>query len=67
VTWLFSLENGITLTPAAGILRGINLMVYGPGGYKFTDFFKIGIPLTIVVGVVSVLLNFPLPAYDFPN
>jgi hypothetical protein len=30
-------------------------------------FFKIGIPLTIVVGVVSVLLNFPLPAYDFPN
>jgi di/tricarboxylate transporter len=34
-----------------------NLMVYGPGGYKFTDFFKIGIPLTIVVGIVSVLLT----------
>ena len=33
-----------------------NLMVYGPGGYKFTDFFKIGIPLTIVVGTASVLL-----------
>jgi di/tricarboxylate transporter len=34
-----------------------NLMIYGPGGYKFTDFFKIGIPLTIVVGIVSVLLT----------
>ncbi|MEA1946017.1 MAG: SLC13 family permease [Thermodesulfobacteriota bacterium] len=26
-----------------------NLMVYGPGGYKFTDFVKVGVPLTIVV------------------
>ena len=34
-----------------------NLMIYGPGGYEFTDFFKIGIPLTIVVGIVSVLLT----------
>ena len=34
-----------------------NLMIYGPGGYKFTDFFKIGIPLTILVGIVSVLLT----------
>jgi len=25
-----------------------NLMVYGPGGYTFRDFFKIGIPVTIV-------------------
>lgn len=34
-----------------------NLMVYGPGGYRFTDFFKIGIPLTVVVGVLTVLLT----------
>lgn len=33
-----------------------NLMVYGPGGYKFTDFTKIGLPLNIVVAIVSVLL-----------
>jgi di/tricarboxylate transporter len=25
-----------------------NLMVYGPGGYTFRDFFKIGIPITLV-------------------
>ena len=33
-----------------------NLMVYGPGGYKFTDFVKIGIPLSVVVGVITIIL-----------
>jgi di/tricarboxylate transporter len=33
-----------------------NLMVYGPGGYKFMDFVKVGFPLTIIVGVVSIFL-----------
>lgn len=31
-----------------------NLMVYGPGGYSFKDFFKIGFPLTILYLIVSV-------------
>jgi di/tricarboxylate transporter len=31
-----------------------NLMVYGPGSYKFGDFFKIGFPLTIIYMVVCV-------------
>jgi len=33
-----------------------NLMVYEPGGYKFTDYVKVGIPLSILVGIVTVLL-----------
>jgi di/tricarboxylate transporter len=33
-----------------------NLMVYGPGGYKFKDFLIIGIPLQILVGVVALFL-----------
>ena len=31
-------------------------MVYGPGGYKFSDFTRIGLPLNIVTGVVACLL-----------
>ena len=34
-----------------------NLMVYGPGGYTFKDFMKIGLPLTILymIAAVSIL------------
>jgi len=30
-----------------------NTLVYGPGGYRFTDFLKIGIPLNITMGLTS--------------
>lgn len=33
-----------------------NLMVYGPGGYSFKDFFKVGAPLTFIYMVVTVLI-----------
>lgn len=33
-----------------------NLMVYGPGGYRFADFFRVGIPLQVVCGVTSCIL-----------
>ncbi len=33
-----------------------NLMVQGPGGYQFMDFVKVGVPLTVVAGVVVILL-----------
>lgn len=33
-----------------------NLIVYGPGGYTFGDFLKIGIPLNILMGVVASIL-----------
>jgi di/tricarboxylate transporter len=33
-----------------------NLMVYGPGGYRFTDYLWIGLPLTLLVGLITVLI-----------
>ena len=33
-----------------------NMLVYGPGGYRFTDFLKAGIPLNLSVGVLSALI-----------
>ncbi|MCD9452296.1 SLC13 family permease [Klebsiella pneumoniae] len=34
----------------------VNPLVLGPGKYSFSDFFKIGVPFTILVMVVCVLL-----------
>ena len=33
-----------------------NLMVYGPGRYRFTDYMRIGIPLSLIVGTTAVIL-----------
>ena len=33
-----------------------NTYIYGAGGYKFTDFTRVGIPLTIILWAVSVIL-----------
>ena len=33
-----------------------NLMVYGPGGYRFSDYVKIGVPLDILIGLITVAL-----------
>jgi len=32
-----------------------NMLVYGPGGYAFTDFIKVGLPLNLSLGVVVCL------------
>lgn len=33
-----------------------NLLIYGPGGYQFSDFLRVGIPLTLVVAAIVVVL-----------
>ncbi|MEL6710449.1 MAG: SLC13 family permease [Pseudomonadota bacterium] len=33
-----------------------NTLVYGPGGYRFTDFARIGIPLNLVLGLLASAL-----------
>ena len=39
-----------------------NMLVYGPGGYRFTDFLKAGVPLNLSVGLIaSALIPFLWP------
>lgn len=33
-----------------------NMMVYGPGGYRFSDFLRIGVPLNFLLWIVAVVL-----------
>jgi di/tricarboxylate transporter len=40
-----------------------NLMVYGPGGYTFSDFLKVGLPMNLLIGVSTLavlLIGWPL-------
>ena len=33
-----------------------NLMVFGPGGYRYSDYIKVGLPLGIILWVISVAI-----------
>jgi di/tricarboxylate transporter len=33
-----------------------NLMVYGPGGYRWADYIRFGVPLSILVGIATMLI-----------
>ncbi len=52
---------GIMIAASASFATPIgyqtNLMVCGPGGYKFSDFLRIGVPLNILYGLVTVALT----------
>ena len=51
---------GVAIAASASFLTPIgyqtNTMVYGPGGYRFGDYSRLGLPLTIVVVVVLTAL-----------
>ena len=52
----------VMIGASAGFITPIgyqtNLMVYGPGGYRFTDYVRVGLPLSIAVGI-AVLWTIP--------
>ncbi|MCW1919146.1 SLC13 family permease [Rhodobacter sp. KR11] len=53
-----------TLAFATPIGYQTNMMVYGPGGYKFLDFTRIGVPLNIITWLVaSALIPLIWPLY----
>jgi di/tricarboxylate transporter len=50
----------IMIGASAGFITPIgyqtNLMIYGPGGYRFSDYIRFGLPLSVLVGVAAVVL-----------
>jgi di/tricarboxylate transporter len=57
----YPLMMTVAMSASAAFLSPVghvsNLMVMGPGGYKFTDYIKVGFPLTLVVMALVLLLT----------
>ncbi len=54
--FLISLMIAVSSSFATPIGSPTHLLVYGPGGYRFTDFLKAGIPMTIVILLANLLI-----------
>ena len=67
IAYELGMQSGFALTPffitiafaaSADFMTPIgyqtNLMVYGPGSYRFTDYTKIGLPLTLIYGILVI-------------
>ncbi|HMB51338.1 MAG TPA: SLC13 family permease, partial [Natronoarchaeum rubrum] len=55
----FAFVLAVTFAASTSVLTPIgyqtNLMVYGPGGYRFSDYFRVGAPLQAIMVVVTTL------------
>ncbi|MFD2204091.1 SLC13 family permease [Kiloniella antarctica] len=55
-TFLIAVAIGSSSTYLTPIGHQSNLLVMGPGGYKFGDYWRMGLPLDILILIVSVPL-----------
>jgi di/tricarboxylate transporter len=55
----FSFLLAVTFAASTPMLSPVgyqtNLMVYGPGGYRFSDFFRVGAMLQVLLAIVTTL------------
>lgn len=57
----YTLMMGVAIAAAAGFASPVthpaNVLVMGPGGYRFRDYLRVGLPLTLVTFLVVLLLT----------
>ncbi len=61
--FLMAVAVGTTVAVLTPIGHQNNTLILGPGGYRFGDYWRLGLPLEIIVMLVSVpllLIFFPL-------
>lgn len=63
VPFVFAIMMAASASFATPLGYQTNIMVYGPGEYRFTDFLRAGIPMNIVAAIVAItvlLIGWPL-------
>lgn len=53
-TFALTVAVGATCAFANPVTYQAHLIVYGPGGYRFMDFVRVGLPLNLLTGVVAL-------------
>jgi len=51
--FILAIAFGASISFATPVGHQSNLMVYGPGGYKFGDFMRIGIPVSVICVLIA--------------
>jgi di/tricarboxylate transporter len=54
--FVFTIMMAASASFATPIGYQTNLMVYGPGGYRFSDYLRIGLPLNALLAGVTVVI-----------
>jgi len=70
IAYMAAVDHGVDIMPvavcvavgasaafASPLRYQTNLMIMGPGGYSWGDFFRFGAPLTILAGIVTVIVT----------
>ncbi len=61
--FIFAIMMAASASFATPLGYQTNLMVYGPGNYRFSDFLRVGVPMNLFIGMVTVtvlLIGWPL-------
>jgi di/tricarboxylate transporter len=53
-SFIIAVALGAQSAFASPVAYQTHLLVYGPGGYRFTDFVKVGIPLNLVCATIAI-------------
>jgi len=55
-TFVFAVAFAASASFITPIGYQTNLMVYGPGGYKFSDYIRVGLPLSLLLFLTAVII-----------
>jgi len=55
-TFVIAVAVGASCAFASPVTYQTHLLVYGPGGYRFTDFVRVGLPLDLICAAVALVV-----------